>query len=306
MPVKLLSAAVAVFALSQIVPGLSHAEENDPAEHGHVPVNGIDYYYEVHGTGEPLLLLHGGLGQFDMFAPILPTLTESRKVIGVDLHGHGRTALTDRPMDMAAMGRDMAVLVEKLGHPKVDVMGYSMGAGVAGHMAAQAPESVGRLVLVSGSYEKDGFYPEIVEQMHAINAEMAEQMTGTPMYKSYAAVAPKVEDFPKLLDAMGAMMRRPDAFTLDVEKLTMPVMLVYGDADMFRLDHVVDFYKRLGGGQGDPGWGRERMPSNRLAILPNRTHYEIFAAPDLVPTVMPFLKDEGCPASWAEQVGTAD
>jgi pimeloyl-ACP methyl ester carboxylesterase len=178
-------------------------------------------------------------------------------------------------------------------------MGYSMGGGVAAQMAVQMPERVRRLVLVSTPAAKDGFYPEIVDQMHQIGAQMAEFMRDTPMYESYAAVAPKVEDFPRLLEAMGEMVRRPDVYELEVEALTMPVMLVYGDADMFRLEHVVEFYKRLGGGQGDAGWMRENMPRNRLAILPDLTHYEIFMSPRMVETVLPFLDAQNNAPVWS-------
>src|SRR5688500_17320686 len=117
-----------------------------PAKSGHVNANGVSYYYELHGEGEPLLLLHGGLGSIDMFGPVLPRLAESRQVIGVDLHGHGRTALGDRPISLIDMGDDMAVVLEALGHRQVDVFGYSMGAGVAFRLAVQHPEKVRRLV----------------------------------------------------------------------------------------------------------------------------------------------------------------
>ena len=106
---------------------------------GHVDVNGVNYYYEIHGEGEPLLLLHGGLGSIDMFGPVLPILAENRQVIGVDLHGHGRTTLGDRPISLIDMGDDMAAILEKLGYRQVDVLGYSMGAGVAFRLAVQHP-----------------------------------------------------------------------------------------------------------------------------------------------------------------------
>jgi pimeloyl-ACP methyl ester carboxylesterase len=275
-------------------------------ETGHVEVNDVRYHYEIHGEGEPLLLLHGGLGSTGMFAPILPMLTETRRVIVVDLQGHGRTELGHRPIDLADMGRDMGQLVAALGNEQVDVMGYSMGGGVAAQMALRHPALVRRLVLVSTPAAKDGFYPDIVAQMHQIGAHTADFMRDTPMYQSYAAVAPKVEDFPKLLEAMGEMVRRPDIYDLEVEALTMPVMLVYGDSDMFRLEHIVDFYKRLGGGQQDAGWMRENMPRNRLAILPDLTHYEIFMAPELVPTVLPFLDGESNAQAWSGEGQAAE
>jgi pimeloyl-ACP methyl ester carboxylesterase len=180
------------------------------------------------------------------------------------------------------------------------------GGGVAAQMAAQHPERVRRLVMVSAPAAKDGFYPEIIEQMHQMGADAAEALRDTPIFQSYAAVAPRVEDFPRLLDAMGEMIRRPDLYELDVEALTMPVMLVYGDSDMFRLEHIVEFYQRLGGGLKDAGWMREHMSQNRLAILPDLTHYEIFFAPELVRTVLPFLNGESRTKSWTEQVGQED
>jgi pimeloyl-ACP methyl ester carboxylesterase len=132
----------------------------------------------------------------------------------------------------------------------------------------------------------------MLPQQAAVGAAMAEQMKGTPMYESYAAVAPHPEDFPRLLDQMGAWMRRPYDWADDVRKLTMPVMLLYGDSDMIRLDHVVDFYQLLGGGLKDAGWMREHMSPNRLAILPDLTHYEVSLATELADTILPFLNGQ--------------
>jgi pimeloyl-ACP methyl ester carboxylesterase len=260
--------------------------------------NGVPYYYEVHGTGEPVLLLHGGLGSTDMFEPALPELEENRQVIAVDLHGHGRTPLGDRKINPPDIGDDMAVLLEQLGFETVDVLGYSFGGAVAFRLAAQHPARVRRLVLVSAGYAQDGFYPEMLPMQAAVGAAMAETMKDTPMYQSYAAIAPDPEEFPKLLDRMGEWMRTPYNWEQDVKKLTMPVMLVYGDSDMFRPEHIVKFYQLLGGGLKDAGWMRENMSPNRLAILPDVTHYEMALAPALARTVVPFLNGE----SWTEQV----
>jgi pimeloyl-ACP methyl ester carboxylesterase len=264
-----------------------------PSKTGHVAAGGVNYYYEIHGEGEPLLLLHGGLGSIAMFGPVLAMLAKGRQVIGVDLQGHGRTLLGDRPMSMETLGDDMAALVNALGHGQLDVMGYSFGAGVAFRMAVQQPQTVRRLALVSIGFARDAFYPELLEAQAHVGEGLAEMMKPTPMYQSYAAVAPKVEDFPKLLNAMGALMRKPYDWAEDVKTLRMPVMLVYGDGDMFRPEHIVTFYQLLGGGLKDAGWMREAMPQNRLAILPDLTHYEMFAAPVLAETVLPFLNGEG-------------
>ena len=269
---------------------------------GHVAANGINYYYEIHGKGEPLLLLHGGLGSIDLFEPDLPALAKSRRVIAVDLHGHGRTELGDRPISLIDMGDDMAAILKSLGFGQVDVLGYSLGGGVGLRLAVQHPAMVRRLALVSAGFAQAGFYPELLPMQAAVGAAMAEQMKDTPMYKSYVARAPKPADFPRLLDRMGELMRKPYDWSEDVKKLAMPVMLVYGDSDMFRPEHIVRFYQLLGGGLRDAGWQREHMSKNRLAILPDQTHYDMFLAPALVPTVLPFLDGKSRSANSADQV----
>lgn len=270
---------------------MTHETEHEPspARSGHVAVHGVKYYYEVRGQGEPVLLLHGGLGSIDMFGPLLPHLAKTRQVIGVDLHGHGRTQLGDRKISLVDQGNDLATLLDQLGYGQVDVLGYSMGAGVAFQLAAQHPNKVRRLVLVSIGFSRDGVHPELLPMQAQVGAAMAEMMKDTPMYRSYAALAPDVSEFPRLLDCIGEAMRKPYDWADDVKKLTMPVMLVYGDSDMLRPEHVVEFYKLLGGGQRDPGWMREHMSPNRLAILPDVTHYDILESPALPATVLPFL-----------------
>lgn len=311
MSSKTLIAMLSTVAASFAVPTTVHAAQEQPAmqtampkptKSGHAAVNGVNYYYAVYGTDEPLLLLHGGLGQIEMFGPNLTKLAQSRQVIGVDLQGHGRTALGNREINLADMGNDMAGVLKKLGYDRVDVLGYSFGGGIGFQFAIQHPQMVRRLALASAGYARDGFYAEMLPQQAAVGAAMAEQMKETPMYKSYAAIAPHPEEFPKLLDQMGALMRKPYDFSADVKKLTMPVMLIFGDSDMYRPEHIVKFYQLLGGGLKDAGWQREHMSQNRLAILPNITHYEMGLAPQLVDTALPFLDGQGRAKSWDEQV----
>jgi pimeloyl-ACP methyl ester carboxylesterase len=273
---------------------------------GHIDANGVSYYYEIHGKGEPLLLLHGGLGTIDMFEPVLPALAEGRQVIAVDLHGHGRTSLGDRPVSLQDMGDDMAVIIRDLGHAQVDAMGYSLGGGVAFRLAVQHPELVRRLVIISAGFSTDGFHPEMRPMQGQVSGAMADSMKGTPMYESYMAVAPHPEDFPKLLDRMGEYMREDFDFSEDVKKLTMPVMLVFGDSDMFTTPHIAEFYNLLGGNVRDAGWQRENMSQNRLAIVPDRTHYDMFLGPELAPIVLPFLNGERKTQDWADQVQDGD
>jgi pimeloyl-ACP methyl ester carboxylesterase len=306
---RIASALVAIVALATTqVPanaeqhGARMADRSVAVRAGHLPVNGLDYYYEVHGSGEPLLLLHGGLGTLDMFGPVLPAIAAGREVILVDMHGHGRTQLGDRPISLVAMGDDMAVLLQELGYDQVDAMGYSMGGGVALRLAIQHPEIVRRLVVMSAGFAQDGFFPEMLPMQAAVGADMAGMMQETPMYRSYVAVAPDPSEFAELLDRMGALMRQSYDWRNEVKALSMPVMLVYGDADMIRPEHVVEFYQLLGGGLRDAGWMREHMSQNRLAIIPNRTHYDVFLAPELAATIRPFLDGDTSVKSWDELV----
>ena len=319
-PIHSTSAVLAVLSVTTLVPsggcGARDEAASSPESHhnaapatppkpvrtGRVAINGLDYYYEIHGQGAPLLLLHGGLGSIDMFGPVLTALSRSRQVIAVDLQGHGRTPLGDRAISLIDMGDDMAALLDRLGYAEVDAMGYSMGGGVAFRLAVQHPDTVRRLALVSTGFAQDGFYPEMLPMQAQVGAAMAPMMKDTPMYKSYLAVAPNPDEFPILLDRMGALMRQPYDWREDVVKLRMPVILVYGDSDMFRLEHAVEFYHLLGGGLKDAGWQREHMSQNRLAILPDVTHYDMFLSPALVPTVLPFLDGKRGATSWADQV----
>lgn len=281
---------IKVIAGTVLVASAAHAAfAQEQPKSGYAEISGLKYYYEITGKGEPLLVLHGGLGSINMFGMALPELAETRQLIAVELHGHGRTQLGNRNISYADQGADMAMLVKQLGYVQVDVMGYSFGGGVAFQFAIQNPNLVRRLVIVSAPFAQSGFYPEMLPQQAQVGAAMAPMMKETPLYTSYAAVAPDLNEFPKLLDQMGALMRTPYDWSADVAKLNMPVMLVYGDSDMFRPDHIMKFYQLLGGGQKDAGWMRENMPKNRLAILPNTTHYEMSTTPYLVPAVLPFL-----------------
>jgi pimeloyl-ACP methyl ester carboxylesterase len=297
-----LTAIAAAPAFSQPAPKEKPAmvvAQPKPTKTGHVEANGVRYYYEVRGEGPPLLLLHGGLGSIDMFAPVMPALAAKHQVIAVDLHGHGRTALGDRPFTLEAQGADMDAILKQLGYGKVDVMGYSLGGGVAFQLAVQHPERVNRLVLVSAGYAADGFYADMRAQQAQVNAQAAEFMKETPMYQSYVAVAPRPQDFPKLLDTLGAYMRKSYDYAADVPKLTMPTMIVFGDSDMYRPEHIVKFYQLLGGGLKDGGWQGEGMSKHRLAILPGRTHYDMFLAPDTARTALTFFEGQDRGAQWS-------
>jgi pimeloyl-ACP methyl ester carboxylesterase len=259
-------------------------------------VNGVHLYYEIHGTGRPLVLLHGGLGAIEMFGPNLPALAKGRQVIAVDLQGHGRTADVDRPLDPALMADDIAALIQHLKLGRADVMGYSLGGGVALHTAIRHPEVVNRLVVVSTALRHDAFYPEILGMQGQVSGAMAEQMKQTPMYQLYASLAPRPQDFPRLLDKIGAFMQQDFDISKQVATIQAPTMVVAGDADIFPPTHAVETFGLLGGGKRDGGWDGSGRSKSRLAILPGLTHYTIFSDPKLAETVIPFL-DEAEPAA---------
>jgi pimeloyl-ACP methyl ester carboxylesterase len=260
-----------------------------PANGHYALVNGIHLYYEIHGMGQPLILLHGGAGTGEMFAPILPQLAAGRQVIAVDLQAHGRTADVDRPLSYEDMGNDIAALITHLGLPKADVMGYSLGGGAALQVGLRHPQQVRRLVLVSTACKRQGWYPEVLAAMGSSGPEAAEGMKQTPMYQAYARLAPRLEDWPVLLTKLGMLLRQDYDWSPQVAQMKLPTLLVFGDADSVMTAHAVEFFELLGGGQRDGGWDGSGMSQARLAILPGITHYSIFARPELAAAVIPFL-----------------
>ena len=254
-------------------------------------VNGLNLYYEIHGEGpgEPLILLHGGLGATEMFGEVLPLLSNNRRVIAVDLQAHGRTADIDRPLTCEAMGEDIAELLKYLEIEKADVMGYSLGAGVALRNAIQHPNMVRKLVIVSTVFRRDGWYPEVLAAMAQVGAASAEPMKQSPIYQMYARIAPRPADWPVLLTKIGDLLRRDYDWSKEVAAIQAPTMLVFADADAVRTVHAVQFFELLGGGKKDAGWDGSGMSNARLTILPGVTHYNILSSPALAPAVTPFL-----------------
>jgi pimeloyl-ACP methyl ester carboxylesterase len=254
-------------------------------------VNGINLYYETHGAGRPMILLHGGLMSGEMFGPILPSLAERHQVITIDLQGHGRTADIDRPIDIRLMADDIAALIDHLGLEKPDVVGYSLGGGVALLTAMKYPEKVGKLVSASANIRRDAIPPEMLAQQAQVNAAAAEFMKDTPMYQHYQQVAPRPDDFPRLLDKIGESMSKDFDFSEEVRTLKVPTLIVAADADMAPPSHYVEVFKLLDGGLRDGGWMGEGRPKggHALAILPGLTHYNLGISPLFATVILDFL-----------------
>jgi pimeloyl-ACP methyl ester carboxylesterase len=253
-------------------------------------VNGIELGYEVFGEGTPLGLLHGGFGTLDMFGPNIELLAAGRRVIGVDLQSHGRSPAADGPLRVETMADDIAALMREVGLERTAIMGFSLGGAVALRTAIQHPDLVERLVLVSTVFKRQGWYPEMTAAMDSMGGpETVAIMQQTPMYEAYARVAPRLEDWPKLVEQVAEAIKVDYDWSADIPGLPMPVMLVIGDADGLPPSHAVEFFNLLGGGLRDASWDRSGMTHHRLAILPGVTHYDINAVPELSAAVIPFL-----------------
>jgi pimeloyl-ACP methyl ester carboxylesterase len=238
-----------------------------------------------HGFGDPLMLLHGGLGASDQFEPIMPALSE-RRVIAVDLPGHGGSPDPGRPLRAQSLADDIAALITE----PVDLMGYSLGGMTALRVAIQHPELVRRLVLVSVAARRSGNHPEVLEAMDAMAPEFAEPMRQSPNYALYTRLAPK-DDWALLVERTAEFLKVDYDWTAEVAEIKAPTLLVYADQDSITPAHIVEFYGLLGGGLRDASWDYSERVANQLAVLPGATHYDIYRSPALAPAVLPFLGD---------------
>jgi pimeloyl-ACP methyl ester carboxylesterase len=231
-------------------------------------VNGLDIYYEMHGSGgAPLIVLPGGFMTVAAMGALVAELAATRQVIGVELQGHGHTADIDRPLQYETMADDITALMEHLGLAQADLFGYSLGGGVALRLAVQHPEQVRKLTLASTAFRRDGWYPETLAGMAAISPEA---FANTPIYAGYLQTSPKPEAWPAFVGKMRQLLSEDYDWTQDVAALTAPVLIVVGDADGLRLAHAVEMFGLLGGGKRDGDLAG--LSSSRLAVLPFTTH----------------------------------
>lgn len=261
---------------------------NTDTKSGYAPIHGMQMYYEIHGQGKPVILLHGGITAFEGFGTNIEELAKSRQVVLVHLQGHGNTADIDRPYSTEALADDVAALAAYLKLGKVDVAGYSFGGGVALQTAIRHPELVDRLVVISAGMAQSGFYPDGIAAFAQMNKNapmIAESIKGTPLATMY----PKT-NWEASFRKMGDLASTPYDWSAQVKNLKMPVLLIYADADAIRIDHIVEFYKALGGAQRDAGLDGSLRSASQLAILPGTTHYNIIASPLLSVVIGDFLK----------------
>jgi pimeloyl-ACP methyl ester carboxylesterase len=236
-------------------------------EIGYASVNGLDLYYEIRGSGEPLILLPGGFMTVEAMGEIVLQLALSRRVIGVELQGHGHTADIERPLRFELMADDIAALIRHLGLEQADIFGFSLGGGVGLQTAIRHPEAVRKLVLASTAFKRDGWYPEVLAGMASISVET---FAGTPIHEAYLKTSPRPEAWPTFVAKMRQLLSEDYDWAVGVAALKTPILILVGDADGLRLAHAVEFFGLLGGGKADGDMNG--LPSAQLAVLPATTH----------------------------------
>ena len=256
------------------------------ANGSYVAVNGLNMYYEIHGVGEPLVLLHGAFSAIGTsFGEFLPGLAGTRQVIAFELQGHGRTADIDRPLSLEQMADDVAAALRQLGIDKVDIFGYSMGAAVALHVAIRHPQVVRKLVLASVTYNLSGVHPGLMDGFGEMQPEM---MFGSPWHDEYMRIAPDPGHFATLFAKKTEMDKGiKDIPAETISAIKSPILIVIGDSDLVRPEHAVEMFRLLGGGVFGDLAG---LPQSQLAVLPGTTHVSLLSRADwLVPMIETFL-----------------
>jgi pimeloyl-ACP methyl ester carboxylesterase len=261
------------------------------AQTGYAPVNGLEMYYEVHGTGRPLILLHGNLSAIKVdFGRILPSFAKSRQVVAVEQQAHGHTADIDRPLSIRLWAEDTVALLRHLGIEQADLFGYSSGSAVAMQIAIEHPELVGKLVIASASYRLDGLHPGLLDGIQQLQPE---HLAGTPFQEEYARIAPNPDDWPTLISKIKQMdADLPEWSPEDIQAIKAPTLLIVGDSDIVRPEHAVEMFRLLGGGVVGDIAG---LPRSRLAVLPGTTHITLVHRGDWLSSMVGEFLDAPAP-----------
>ena len=259
-----------------------------PTDTGYAAVNGLKMYYEVYGTGKPIVLIHGSFMSIPLnWSQIIPLLAKDRKVIVAEMQGHGRTKDIPREFSYEGMADDVSGLLKHLKIDSADVLGYSMGAGAAFQVAVRHPEQVRRLIILSGVYAHDGWWPETEAGFATFTADM---FNGTPIKKQYDSLGNDPAHFPEFVKkVIGTDLKRYD-WSKEVKNIKAPIFMAIGDADGVRYEHALELFRAKGGGkQGD----LHGLPKSRLAIIPGTTHVGMIQRTDvLIPMISDFLDSD--------------
>lgn len=262
---------ILLIAIVVITASPSNGQQNKPAESGYAPVNGIKVYYEVYGEGKPLVLLHGAFYTIEMnWGQLIPELSKTRKVIAIEMQGHGHTPFSDRKLDIATLASDVEEVMNYLKIDSADVAGYSMGGSVAYQLAAKSPKRVRRLVIISSTYKTSGWLPAINSGFKGFKPDFFDN---TPIKAAYDAVAPDKTKWRKFIEQMIAFAGVPfNVGDANIAKLPMPVLIISGDNDGLDKVELMKTYQLLGGGvSADLG----PMPKSHLAIVPAQGHVSL-------------------------------
>ncbi|MBS1608458.1 MAG: alpha/beta hydrolase [Bacteroidetes bacterium] len=258
----------------------------EKAQTGYAPVNGLKMYYEIHGDGQPLVLIHGSFMTINTaFNALIPALSKHRKVIAVELQGHGRTADTDRPFSFESMADDIAELLKYLKIESADILGYSLGGAVALQAAIRHPEAVKKLIVISAAYKSDGWAPQTRAIFPMIRPEIFE---GTPLKKEYDSIAPDPKHWASFVYKLKELEVKPFDFTAEnIKAIKSPALIIAADGDGVLPEHSVEMYRLLGGKYMiDFG----PTPSTQLALFPGSSHISVMMHPDwLLSMLTPFL-----------------
>jgi len=252
---------------------------------GYAPVNGLNMYYEIHGTGRPLIVLHGAFMSIASMGKLVPSLAESRQVIGIEAQGHGHTADIDRPLTYEQLADDVAAAMSYLNIEQADVFGYSLGGGTALQLAIRHPQVVRTLVAASCTFNTGGLHPGSLPAFEAITPEVFE---GTPWKAEYLRIAPNPDDFPALVNKMKHLDLSPQDWPAEaIKAIPSPTLIIAGDSDGVTPEHVVEMFRLRGGGVFGDMAG---MPASQLAILPGTSHVGLIERADwILPMVSAFL-----------------
>jgi pimeloyl-ACP methyl ester carboxylesterase len=263
------------------------SKNTKPTESGYADVNGLKLYYEVYGSGKPIVLLHGSFMTIPLnWSQIIP-LFNDRKVIVAEMQGHGRTKDIDRAMSYEASSDDISGLLKHLKIDSADILGYSMGGGIAFQFAVRHPEQLRRLVILSGTYAHDGWWPDVEKSFGTINADM---FKGSIIQKQYDSLGNDPAHFDEFVKKVMSMDLKPYNWSAEVKKIQAPIFMAIGDADGVRYEHALELFRAKGGGKMGDMYG---LPKSRFAIIPGTTHIGMMQRTDLlIPMITDFLDSD--------------